>query len=243
MRDCSEHGTNSNVCDGAGCFGPKPTALSMTIVREALFAYREKWASWLRLRHTTEAEKELAKLKIALIDQELQKMSVRMHITVEAETVQELHSKMKATVSAYYHMPDLLRLLDNSPKDGERQELKIGDVLLAVVSIEEDVTLFKHGRMALRRVGEAKPAWTEPNSHCGNELCGKELESQQAEFCSMQCAMEFKANHGGKESVVKCAWVGCGEPIQRIGSSWWHQDQNRNWDHHASVGSEQAKHL
>ncbi|QNN99716.1 hypothetical protein PBI_ROPE_57 [Mycobacterium phage Rope] len=22
MRDCSEHGTNSNVCDFAGCFGP-----------------------------------------------------------------------------------------------------------------------------------------------------------------------------------------------------------------------------
>jgi len=125
-------------------------------------------------------------------------MSVRMHITVEGETVQELHGKMKATVSAYYHMPDLLRLLDNSPKDGGRQELKIGDVLLAVVSVEEDVTLFKHGRMALRRVGEAKPAWPVPNSHCQNELCGKELEAQQAEFCSMQCAMEFKANHGGK---------------------------------------------
>jgi hypothetical protein len=22
MRDCSDHGTNSNVCDEAGCFGP-----------------------------------------------------------------------------------------------------------------------------------------------------------------------------------------------------------------------------
>jgi len=47
--------------------------ISQEIVREALLAYRDRWTSWLNLWHTTEAERELAKVKIALIDQELEK--------------------------------------------------------------------------------------------------------------------------------------------------------------------------
>jgi hypothetical protein len=43
----------------------------MDVTREALLHYREMWRSWLRLMHTTEAERELATLKIALIDKEL----------------------------------------------------------------------------------------------------------------------------------------------------------------------------
>jgi hypothetical protein len=44
----------------------------LDIVREALLAYRQQWAAWLRLKLTTEAERELAQTKIALIDKELQ---------------------------------------------------------------------------------------------------------------------------------------------------------------------------
>jgi hypothetical protein len=40
-------------------------------VGEALAAYRAQWEPWLWLRLVTDAERELARLKIALIDAEL----------------------------------------------------------------------------------------------------------------------------------------------------------------------------
>lgn len=43
----------------------------MDVVKEALLHYRSMWAMWLELKHTTEAERELARLKIAMIDAEL----------------------------------------------------------------------------------------------------------------------------------------------------------------------------
>ncbi|ACF05148.1 gp51 [Mycobacterium phage Predator] len=43
----------------------------MDVVKEALLHYRSMWAMWLELKHTTDAERELARLKIALIDAEL----------------------------------------------------------------------------------------------------------------------------------------------------------------------------
>lgn len=43
----------------------------MDVVREALLEYRQKWVGWLSLMHTTSAEKQLARLKIELIDREL----------------------------------------------------------------------------------------------------------------------------------------------------------------------------
>ena len=43
----------------------------LDITREALLHYREKWQLWLTLIHTTDAERQLAQLKVALIDREL----------------------------------------------------------------------------------------------------------------------------------------------------------------------------
>lgn len=45
------------------------------VVKEALVHYRSMWAMWLELRMTTEAERELARVKIALIDRELLSMA------------------------------------------------------------------------------------------------------------------------------------------------------------------------
>lgn len=44
----------------------------MDVIREALLHYRAKWELWPELIHTTDAERELAKIKIALIDKELE---------------------------------------------------------------------------------------------------------------------------------------------------------------------------
>jgi len=46
----------------------------MNIVREALLSYRVQWEMWLKLSQTTDAERELARIKIQLIDQELEKL-------------------------------------------------------------------------------------------------------------------------------------------------------------------------
>ncbi|AHG24443.1 hypothetical protein PBI_OAKER_52 [Mycobacterium phage Oaker] len=43
----------------------------MDVIKEALLHYRSMWSMWLELKHTTEAERELARVKIALIDAEL----------------------------------------------------------------------------------------------------------------------------------------------------------------------------
>ena len=45
------------------------------VVKEALVHYRSMWAMWLELRMTTETERELARVKIALIDRELLSMA------------------------------------------------------------------------------------------------------------------------------------------------------------------------
>lgn len=45
------------------------------VVREALTAYRRQWEWWLGAMHTTDAERELAHMKIALIDAELARSS------------------------------------------------------------------------------------------------------------------------------------------------------------------------
>lgn len=47
----------------------------LSVVKEALVHYRSMWAMWLELRMTTEAERELARMKIALIDRELLSMA------------------------------------------------------------------------------------------------------------------------------------------------------------------------
>jgi hypothetical protein len=85
-----------------------------------------------------------------------------MHITVEGETVKECAGKLKAMASAYYHLADAEGMLINAPKDGSVSELKIGDHVIAVASFEDDQTLQRTGRMALRRVGPSKPAFEEP---------------------------------------------------------------------------------
>jgi hypothetical protein len=46
----------------------------LDIVREALLSYRRWYSTWLEMRLTTDAEKQLATLKIALIDRELSKL-------------------------------------------------------------------------------------------------------------------------------------------------------------------------
>lgn len=43
----------------------------LDITGEALAAYRQRWAAWLNLSQTTDAERELAATKIALIDTQL----------------------------------------------------------------------------------------------------------------------------------------------------------------------------
>jgi hypothetical protein len=43
----------------------------MDVIKEALLAYRAQWEPWLWLILVTDAERELARLKIALIDREL----------------------------------------------------------------------------------------------------------------------------------------------------------------------------
>lgn len=47
----------------------------LNVVKEALVHYRSMWAWWLELKMTTEAERELARTKIALIDRELADMA------------------------------------------------------------------------------------------------------------------------------------------------------------------------
>ena len=47
----------------------------LSVVKEALAHYRSMWAMWLELSMTTEAERELARMKIALIDRELLSMA------------------------------------------------------------------------------------------------------------------------------------------------------------------------
>lgn len=47
----------------------------LNVVKEALVHYRSMWAWWLELKMTTEAERELARMKIALIDRELLSMA------------------------------------------------------------------------------------------------------------------------------------------------------------------------
>jgi len=51
--------------------GRKNVTTTIDIAREALLNYRRQWQAWLELEHTTDAERQLAELKIALIDQEL----------------------------------------------------------------------------------------------------------------------------------------------------------------------------
>lgn len=51
---------------------PPRERTDMNVTREALLHYRDKWTLWLSLLHTTDSERELARLKIALIDKELQ---------------------------------------------------------------------------------------------------------------------------------------------------------------------------
>lgn len=43
----------------------------LNIIEEALQHYRRQWEWWLSLLHTTDAERELARVKIALIDAEI----------------------------------------------------------------------------------------------------------------------------------------------------------------------------
>lgn len=42
--------------------------LQSNIVREAMLSYRRQWEVWFELIHTTDAERELARVKIELID-------------------------------------------------------------------------------------------------------------------------------------------------------------------------------
>lgn len=51
---------------------PQPVpATDLDIVGEALAHLRDKYVVWIRLRRSTEAEVELAKIKISLIDKEM----------------------------------------------------------------------------------------------------------------------------------------------------------------------------
>jgi hypothetical protein len=50
---------------------PKREVSSLDVTREALLAYRQRWEWWLTLVHTTETERALAEVKIALIDSAL----------------------------------------------------------------------------------------------------------------------------------------------------------------------------
>jgi hypothetical protein len=47
----------------------------LNVTREALTVYRRQWEWWLQAMHTTDAERELARMKIALIDAELARAS------------------------------------------------------------------------------------------------------------------------------------------------------------------------
>ena len=49
---------------------PVPST-DLDIVGEALQHLRDKYVVWIRLRRSTEAEVELAKIKISLIDKEM----------------------------------------------------------------------------------------------------------------------------------------------------------------------------
>lgn len=104
---------------------------------------------------------------------------IRMHITVEGESVRQCADMLKSTASAYYHLADAQRLLEDAPKDGVRTELKIGDDVLAVVSVEDDVTLCRHGKMPLRW-GPSKPAFEGPPKEsvvkCGHPDCGAPIQ-------------------------------------------------------------------
>lgn len=57
-----------------------------TIVREALENYRAIWVAWLRSKNTTDSERELAHMKIQLIDHASEDISKRG--LVEADVCQ-----------------------------------------------------------------------------------------------------------------------------------------------------------
>ena len=43
----------------------------LDIVREALLNYRHQWVWWLSAEHSSDAERELARMKLAVIDRAL----------------------------------------------------------------------------------------------------------------------------------------------------------------------------
>ena len=55
----------------------------MDVVKEALLHYRSMWSMWLELKHTTEAERELARTKIELIDRELSPREITLRRSSE----------------------------------------------------------------------------------------------------------------------------------------------------------------
>jgi hypothetical protein len=49
----------------------------MDVVSEALHIYRSQWEWWLTSKHATDMERELARIKLALIDEAISKHQYR----------------------------------------------------------------------------------------------------------------------------------------------------------------------
>lgn len=84
-------------------------------------------------------------------------MSIAIQLTVEGETVEETMDRLKAVASLIYHHSNIVYNVNQAAHDGKAHPILIGDVQVGCVSIEDDEQM--NGRMRLRRVGQAQPAF------------------------------------------------------------------------------------
>lgn len=75
------------------------------------------------------------------------------HVSAEGDSRREVLGKLKTIVAYLEHANGL----DYLKADGHRAEIKVGDSLLGIISLEREKDL--HGRMRLRRIGEPHPAF------------------------------------------------------------------------------------
>jgi hypothetical protein len=93
-------------------------------------------------------------------------MTITFHLSAEGDTDAECIAKLQTLVKAVSN-------IRQQKRDGTSMPVKMGDVTIGVISVEDESRM--NGRMRLRRVGPARPAFTQPPEDTG---LGEQLDRE-----------------------------------------------------------------
>lgn len=137
-------------------------------------------------------------------------MSIAFHLSVEGDTDVECLAKLQTLVRVVSN-------ISQQKRDGTSMPVKMGDVTIGVVSVEDESRM--NVRMRLRRVGPAVPAFEREQKQYGprpgivRETCKSQLcerySSDELNFCSLPCKSRWEAEAAERTDT------GLGEQLDR----------------------------